>query len=89
MSLVNFRIALRSLTQKCKKNLGKIKNRFFSTFLGSAVLAGAVALFFNMAIGFFSFNIFYSVKFGTFFDDLTKSTLLAGGNSKSYGILKF
>jgi hypothetical protein len=45
-----------------------------------------------MAIGFFSFNIFYSVKFGTFFDDLTKSTLLAGGNSKSYGtfeILKF
>jgi hypothetical protein len=25
------------------------------------------------------------VKFGTFLDDLTKSTLLAGGNSKNYG----
>jgi hypothetical protein len=54
------------------------------------VLAGAVALsfFLNTALGFF-FCVFYSVKFWTFFfDNLTKSTLLAGGNSKSYRIFE-
>jgi hypothetical protein len=58
------------------------------------VLAGAVALFFflNTAIGFFFFLHFLIGKIRDFFDDLTKSTLLAGGISKSYGnfeILKF
>ena len=65
----------------------------FLTFLGSAVLAGAVALLFflNTAIGFF-FLHFLIGKILDFFDDLTKSTLSAGGISKSYGnfeILKF
>jgi hypothetical protein len=58
------------------------------------VLAGAVALFFlfkNTAIGSFFFT-FLIGKIQDFFDDLTKSTLLAGGISKSYRnfeILKF
>jgi hypothetical protein len=62
------------------------------------VLAGAVALFFLnkkysyrlFSSFFFFFNIFYSIKYGIFPpDDLTKCTLLAGGNSKSYGNYEF
>jgi hypothetical protein len=49
--------------------MGKNQNRFF-TFWGSAVLAGAVEIFFKKkktAIGFFVFfYIFYSVKLGAF-----------------------
>jgi hypothetical protein len=41
MSLSNFRTASRSLTQKSKKNWQKSKSTF-STFMGSAVLAGIV-----------------------------------------------
>ena len=57
------------------------------------MLIGAVAhfIFLNTAIGFF-FLHFLMRKIRVFFDDLTKSTLLAGGNPKSYGnfeILKF
>ena len=58
------------------------------------MLAGAFALFFlinNTTIGFFCLH-FLMRKIGHFFDDMTKSTLLVGGNLKSYGnfeILKF
>jgi hypothetical protein len=74
--------------------LAKIKIDFFALFgVGGAGWRCRSFFFLNTAIGFFFFYIFYRVKFGTFFfDDLTKSTLLAGGNSKSYGnfeILKF
>jgi hypothetical protein len=56
------------------------------------VLAGAVALFFfffNTAIGFFLYIYLLKRKIRDFFDDLAKSTLLAGGNSKSYGNFEF
>jgi phosphatidylglycerophosphate synthase len=67
-----------------QKKLAKI-NIDFLTFLGSAVLAGAVAHFFFLKYSYrlFFFLHFLISKIRDFFDDLTKSTLLAGGISKS------
>jgi hypothetical protein len=76
-----------------QKKIGKNQNRFFRPFWGRRCWL-ALSLFFfflNTAIGFF-FLHFLIGKILDFFDDLTKSTLLAGGISKSYGnfeILKF
>jgi hypothetical protein len=74
--------------------LAKIRIDFFD-FFGVGGAEWRCRTFFKKKkktdVGFF-FYMFYSVKLGTFFDDLTKSTLLAGGNSNSYGnfeILKF
>ena len=75
-----------------QKKLAKIKIDFFDLFGvgGAGWRCRSFLLKKNIAIGFFFFYIFYSVKFGTFFfDDLAKSTLLAGGNSKSYGNFEF
>ena len=83
MSLSNFRTASRSLTQKSKK-IGKIKIDFFDLFGVSGAGWRCRSFFFlNTAIGFFFFT-FLICKIPDFFDDLTKSTLLAGGISKSY-----
>jgi hypothetical protein len=75
---------------KIEKNWRKSKSTFW-TFLGSAVLAGAVALFFikkNTATGFFFLHLLKR-KIRDFFYDLAKSTFLACENSKSYGNFEF
>jgi hypothetical protein len=67
---------------KIEKCWQKSKSTFW-TFLGSAVLAGAVAIFFFLtAIGLFFYLLKRKIR--NFFDDPAKNTLLAGGNSKSY-----
>jgi hypothetical protein len=75
--------------------LAKIKIDFFDLF-GVGGAGWRCRSFFkkkkkNTAIGSFFFTFFIALNLGLF-DDLTKSTLLAGGDSKSYGnfeILKF
>ena len=75
-----------------QKKLAKIKIDFFDLFgVGGAGWRCRSFFFLNTAIGFFFLHFFIG-KIPDFFDDLTKSTLLAGGISKSYGnfeILKF
>jgi hypothetical protein len=78
-------------SQKCKNKWQKSKSiYFFLTFfgVGGAGWRCRSFLFFKYSFRLF-FCVFYFVKFWTFFfDNLTKSTLLAGGNSKSYRIFE-
>jgi hypothetical protein len=63
--------------------LGKIKIDF-SDFLGSAVLAGSVTLFFfvQLYLFFLFLKIFFRGYNSELLDDFSESTLLAGGKSK-------
>ena len=76
-----------------QKKMAKIKIDFFDLFgVGGAGWRCRSFFFLKYSYRIFLFLHFLIGKIPDFFDDLTKSTLLAGGISKSYGnfeILKF
>ena len=64
--------------------IGKIENWFFRPFWGRLGWLTLSYLFFNTAVPFFFKHFFIGWNSGLF-DGPVESTLLAGGNSKSYG----
>ena len=76
-----------------QKKLAKIKIDFFDLFGVGGAGWRCRSIFFIIKYSYRLFFLHFLIgKIREFFDDLTKSTLLAGGISKSYGnfeILKF